>query len=64
MGPNRSQTGYEIPLVSQGQTVWLFPDFLVWIGDTVICVDTKATHILERDARRKLSLTRMFRRGS
>lgn len=51
---NRSQTGYKIPLVSQGQTVWFFPDFLVWIGDTVICVDTKASHILEGDARRKL----------
>ncbi|TFD17031.1 hypothetical protein E3T26_02770 [Cryobacterium sp. TMT1-21] len=51
---NRSQTGYKIPLVSLGQTVWFFPDFLVWVGDTVICVDTKAGHIVEGDARRKL----------
>ncbi|MBO0600025.1 hypothetical protein I2485_15355, partial [Nesterenkonia sp. E16_7] len=51
---NRSQTGYKIPLVSQGQTVWFFPDFLVWAGDTVICVDTKGSHIVEGDARRKL----------
>lgn len=51
---NRSQTGYKIPLVSLGQTVWFFPDFLVWVGDTVICVDTKADHIVEGDARRKL----------
>lgn len=51
---NRSQTGYKIPLVSLGQTVWFFPDFLVWLDDTVICVDTKGNHIVEGDARRKL----------
>jgi len=51
---NRSQTGYKIPLISLGPTVWFFPDFLVWAGDTVICVDTKAGHIVEGDGRRKL----------
>lgn len=51
---NRSQTGYRIPLVSLGQTVWFFPDFLVWSGDTVICVDTKGSHLVEGDGRRKL----------
>lgn len=51
---NRSQTGYKIPLVSLGQTVWFFPDFLVWEGDRVICVDTKGSHLVETDARRKL----------
>jgi len=51
---NRSQTGYKIPLVSLGQTVWFFPDFLIWAGETVICVDTKGDHIVEGDARRKL----------
>lgn len=51
---NRSQTGYRIPLVSLGQTVWFFPDFLVWAGEKVICVDTKGSHIVEGDARRKL----------
>lgn len=51
---NRSQTGYKIPLVTLGQTVWFFPDFLVWSGDTVICVDTKGAHLIEGDARRKL----------
>lgn len=51
---NRSQTGYKIPLVSLGQTVWFFPDFLVWSGDTVICVDTKGSHLVEGDGRRKL----------
>lgn len=51
---NRSQTGYRIPLVSLGQTVWFFPDFLIWAGDTVICVDTKGNHLAEGDGRRKL----------
>lgn len=51
---NRPQTGYKIPLVSLGQTVWFFPDFLVWAGDTVLCVDTKGSHLVETDARRKL----------
>lgn len=51
---NRPQTGYKIPLVTQGQTVWFFPDFLIWVGETVICVDTKGSHIVEGDARRKL----------
>lgn len=51
---NRSQTGYKIPLVSLGQTVWFFPDFLIWSGDTVICVDTKGHHLVEGDGRRKL----------
>lgn len=51
---NRSQTGYKIPLVSLGQTVWFFPDFIVWSGDRVLCVDTKGNHLVEGDARRKL----------
>lgn len=51
---NRSQTGYKIPLVSLGQTVWFFPDFLVWAGERVICVDTKGSHLVEGDGRRKL----------
>ncbi|MDJ0454087.1 DEAD/DEAH box helicase family protein [Gordonia amicalis] len=51
---NRSQTGYKIPLISLGSTVWFFPDFLVWIGDRVVCIDTKGSHIVEGDGRRKL----------
>ncbi len=51
---NRSQTGYKIPLVTLGQTVWFFPDFIVWSGDRVVCVDTKGDHLVEADARRKL----------
>ncbi|MFK0649775.1 MULTISPECIES: DEAD/DEAH box helicase family protein [Micrococcales] len=51
---NRSQTGYRIPLVTLGSTVWFFPDFLVWSDDVVYCVDTKNQALVEGDARRKL----------
>ena len=51
---NRSQTGYKIPLVTLGPTAWFFPDFIVWSGDKVFCVDTKASFIIEPEARRKL----------
>lgn len=51
---NRSQTGYRIPLVSLGSTVWFFPDFLIWSGDVVYCVDTKNQALVEGDSRRKL----------
>ncbi|CDQ45687.1 DEAD/DEAH box helicase family protein [Mycolicibacterium neoaurum] len=51
---NRSQTGYKIPLVTLGQTVWFFPDFLIWVDEKVLCVDTKGHHLVESDARRKL----------
>lgn len=51
---NRPQTGYKIPLVTLGQTVWFFPDFLIWAGNMVLCVDTKGGHIIEGDGRRKL----------
>ncbi|MHC5795340.1 DEAD/DEAH box helicase [Lacisediminihabitans sp. FW035] len=51
---NRSQTGYKIPLISLGQTVWFFPDFLVWVDDKVICIDTKGEQLVETDSRRKL----------
>lgn len=51
---NPSQTGYKIPLISLGHTVWFFPDFLIWVGDKVVCVDTKGEHLVETDSRRKL----------
>ena len=61
---NRSQTGYKIPLVTLGQTVWFFPDFLIWSADTVICVDTKGQHLVETDARRKLLTLRPHKQVS
>jgi type III restriction enzyme len=51
---NPSQTGYKIPLLSPGATVWFFPDFLLWVGSAVFCLDTKGEHLIESDAGRKL----------
>jgi type III restriction enzyme len=51
---NPSQTGYKIPLLSPGVTVWFFPDFLLWAGNTVFCLDTKGEHLIGSDAGRKL----------
>lgn len=51
---NPSQTGYKIPLISLGSTVWFFPDFLVWSGDTVYCLETKGEHLVQSEAGRKL----------
>lgn len=51
---NPSQTGYKIPLLSSGATTWFFPDFLLWSGDTVYCLDTKGEHLIGQDAGRKL----------
>jgi type III restriction enzyme len=46
--------GARIPLISLGQTVWFFPDFLVWVDGKVLCIDTKGDHLVETDSRRKL----------
>lgn len=51
---NPSQTGYKIPLLSPGATTWFFPDFLLWDGNNVFCLDTKGEHLIESDAGRKL----------
>jgi type III restriction enzyme len=51
---NPSQTGYKIPLISRGATAWFFPDFLLWVGDGVLCIDTKGEHLIGSDAGRKL----------
>lgn len=51
---NPAQTGYKIPLLSPGATVWFFPDFLLWSGDVVYCLETKGEHLIASDAGRKL----------
>lgn len=51
---NRSQTGYRIPLISLGSTIYFYPDFLVWVNNRVLCIDTKGDHLVETDSRRKL----------
>lgn len=51
---NPAQSGYKIPLLSPGATTWFFPDFLLWSGDVVYCLETKGEHLVESDAGRKL----------
>lgn len=51
---NPPRSGYGIPLVSVGDTSNFYPDFVIWTDSKVICVDTKAPHILQGEAGRKL----------
>lgn len=46
-------SGYGIPLLS-GNTRNFYPDFLVWVGDEVVAIDTKGDHLIATDAGQKL----------
>lgn len=51
--------GKGIPLITLGSTVTFYPDFLVWVGDDVLAVDTKGEHLLLKAAGRKLLAVRV-----
>lgn len=51
---NTPRTGYGIPLITVGPTVTFYPDFLLWVGNTVLCLETKGEHLVDTDAGRKL----------
>lgn len=51
---NPSSGGFHIPLLSEGDTASFFPDFIVWKGDLVYCLDTKGGHLLTDAVARKL----------
>lgn len=51
---NPSSGGFHIPLLSEGDTASFYPDFLVWKGSLVYCVDTKGGHLLSDAVARKL----------
>ena len=51
---NPQQSGYFIPLLDRGSTATFWPDFLVWVGQIVVAVDTKGGHLLTEDSGRKL----------
>lgn len=51
---NPSNGGFHIPLLSEGETANFFPDFIVWKGGKVFCLDTKGTHLLSDAVARKL----------
>lgn len=51
---NPSSGGFYIPLLSEGDTSSFFPDFIVWKGKNVFCLDTKGGHLLTDAVARKL----------
>ncbi|MFJ3208532.1 DEAD/DEAH box helicase [Streptomyces flaveolus] len=61
---NTPKSGYGIPLVSIGDTQNFYPDFILWAGNSVICVDTKGSHLLPLETDRKLLSVRPRSDGS
>ncbi len=51
---NPSTGGFHIPLLSEGDTASFYPDFIVWKGKNVYCLDTKGGHLLNEAVTRKL----------
>ena len=51
---NSSNGGFYIPLLSEGDTAAFFPDFIMWKGDKIFCLDTKGGHLLSDAVARKL----------
>lgn len=51
---NPSNGGFHIPLLSDGDTASFFPDFILWKGDKIFCLDTKGSHLLTDAVARKL----------
>src|SRR5690606_9286135 len=45
---------FRIPLLSEGDSASFSPDFLVWRGKLVFCLDTKGAHLLTDAVARKL----------
>ena len=51
---NPSSGGFYIPLLSEGDTGSFYPDFVVWKGNKIFCLDTKGSHLLSDAVARKL----------
>lgn len=51
---NPSNGGFRIPLLTEGDSASFSPDFLVWKGKLVFCLDTKGSHLLTDAVARKL----------
>ena len=51
---NPSAGGFHIPLLSEGDTASFYPDFIVWKGGMIYCLDTKGGHLLSDAVARKL----------
>jgi type III restriction enzyme len=51
---NLSRGLFEIPLLDKGGTRNFNPDFLVWMDNALIAIDTKGDHLITEDAGRKV----------
>lgn len=51
---NPSSGGFNIPLLSEGDTGAFYPDFIAWKNNTIFCLDTKGGHLLSDAVARKL----------
>jgi type III restriction enzyme len=51
---NPSNGGFRIPLLSEGDSESFSPDFIVWKGKFIFCLDTKGNHLLTDAVARKL----------
>lgn len=51
---NPSSGGFNIPLLSEGDTGAFYPDFIVWKKNIIFCLDTKGGHLLSDAVARKL----------
>ncbi len=51
---NPSSGGFAIPLLTEGDTGSFYPDFVVWKGKQIFCIDTKGGHLLSDAVARKL----------
>ena len=51
---NPSGGGFNIPLLSEGDTASFYPDFIVWKKNNIFCLDTKGGHLISDAVARKL----------
>jgi type III restriction enzyme len=51
---NPRNTGYFLPLLDLASSATYWPDFLVWIDNRVVVIDTKGDHLLQEATASKL----------
>lgn len=56
---NPACTGYGIPSITLGSIVTFYPDFLVWVVESVLALDTKGEHLLLEAAGSELLAVRV-----
>lgn len=60
---NPSKNFFDIPLLDGGNTKSFNPDFLVWVTNAIIAIDTKGDHLIHEDSVRKLFNIKKVRKG-